>query len=329
MTPRALVGTAAVLAGCFDPSLREGLPCGPPPELACPEGQTCQADGTCRSSAEADAPGGGDARETIDSPPGTPDAPPDNPDADTGGWTVTRIAELANPGEDQDASMTADGLEIVWASDRAGGLGMDDIWHATRASVTEPFTNLEPLTQLNTTGEEQSPEIGRTGLSLYFVSNQDVWVSFRPTLGADFPAPTMVTGLSTTLVEHNLSVHSNLIAVVDRASATGDRDLYFADRGATGNPWPAGDPITEVNTSTANEGSPFISQDDLTLWFHRADPSAPGTYQIYVATRSDATLPFGPPQPMFQPNDADPWASDDGHTMLITRNDDIYLATHP
>lgn len=330
MVARAVIGAAAVLAvGCFSPSVREGLPCGPPPDNACPAGQTCQADGTCHGDGEIDASGGADARETIDSPPGTPDA---RPDAATG-WTVTLIPELASPSEDQDPSMRLDGLEIVWSSDRPGGLGGGDIWHATRASVSEPFTNIEPLTSLNSTSDDQSPEIGRTGLSFYFVSmrngTRDVWSSFRATLGEDFPAPTLVTGLSTSFEEANLSVHANLIAVIDRTDASGDRDLYLADRGVTSNPWPAGNPISEVNTTAFYEGSPFISGDDLTLYFHRVDPALTGHYQIFVATRPSVMVPFEPPQPMFQPDDSDPWASDDGKTMLISRGGDIYLATQP
>src|SRR5688572_13614268 len=102
------------VAACFAPSPLEGLECGPPPERACPTGQVCDDDGRCRftivpaDASEPDAP-----LPVIDAPPGTPDAPPaDAPFV----WTITPLDTVNSGAGDQDPSMTADGLQLVFSS---------------------------------------------------------------------------------------------------------------------------------------------------------------------------------------------------------------------
>jgi hypothetical protein len=326
MSARLLAVGTLVLAACFDPAPPEGLPCGPPPELACPMGQACAADGTCRvpGQGEADAPRADGAG--VDSPPGTPDAA--SPDA-MGGFTVARIEVSDDVAVDQDPSMTIDGRELVWSSTRAGGLGNSDLWHSTRASTSSAWGTPEPLTIVNSIAKEQSPEIGRFGLSLYFVTTRggtshDVWVAFRASTSEPWSAPVPVAGLSTMASEHNVTVHGHLTAVVDRELvAGGPRDLFLAERTDPTDPWPVGAPIAELNTGDS-EGAPFLSADHLTLYFHR---SSVGIQQIHVATRTDPDGVFSTAQPILDNHDSDPWASDDGNTLLFTRAGDLYIAT--
>ena len=68
------------------------------------------------------------------------------------------------------SSVSADELELYFTSDRAGGLGYEDIWVSTRQSIDDPWgppTNLETV---NSSYRESFPCISRDGLTLYFLS---------------------------------------------------------------------------------------------------------------------------------------------------------------
>jgi hypothetical protein len=59
-----------------------------------------------------------------------------------GGWSgpPVLIAELSSPQPDLTPTVRRDGLEIVFASGRPGGLGNFDLWHAFRKSIHEPWS---------------------------------------------------------------------------------------------------------------------------------------------------------------------------------------------
>ena len=66
-------------------------------------------------------------------------------------------------------NVRADGLEVVFSSNRSGGAGAQDIWIASRASVDAPWsapTNFG--TVVNTTAAESRPSLSRDGSQLLF-----------------------------------------------------------------------------------------------------------------------------------------------------------------
>jgi beta-lactamase regulating signal transducer with metallopeptidase domain len=102
---------------------------------------------------------------------------------------------------DYQPSISADGLSLFFASPRPGGLGPDDIWVTTRATVSDPWgvpVNLGP--PVNSAADEFTPNISSDGHTLYFASNwpggyggQDIWqvpILSAPVCGdADHPYP--------------------------------------------------------------------------------------------------------------------------------------------
>jgi hypothetical protein len=60
--------------------------------------------------------------------------------ADGSFGAVTPVAELNSTSEDARPNVRKDGLEIVFDSDRPGGLGGPDVYAATRASVTDAWS---------------------------------------------------------------------------------------------------------------------------------------------------------------------------------------------
>jgi hypothetical protein len=83
-------------------------------------------------------------------------------------------------------NVRADGLEVVFSSNRAGGLGAQDIWAATRPAASDPWSAPVNLgSTVNTAAAESRPSLSQDGKQLLFgrspgpEGNSDVYVSTR------------------------------------------------------------------------------------------------------------------------------------------------------
>lgn len=87
------------------------------------------------------------------------------------GWSIPVVAfsdETANVGH---PAISSDGLEMIFSSNKAGGLGGKDLWKVTRSSEQEPFGNPVNLgSKVNTVGDELFPSF-QNDTTLYFASN--------------------------------------------------------------------------------------------------------------------------------------------------------------
>ena len=298
------------VAGCYQPAPSPGAPC---PDGVCPTDQACVA-GTCRADGEPaldadapDAPGAPDAR-------GPADAPADGP----AGWSApVLIASVSSTSNETDPSMTADRLTIVFASNRPGGLGSDDLYLGTRASTADPFT-VTALTALSSSARERSPEISPDGNTLYFGSSRgsssDVYVSVRSN-GA-WSAPQLVAALNTSSSEGDLAVSPDgLTAIVERSN-----HLFLATRASTAVAFdpPVAVPTLEVTSDVAG---PSLTNGAATVYLH-----AGATRDLYVAYRQGAG--FTVPVPITELNtsgrDAAPFVSPDNRHLVFERDGDLY-----
>ncbi len=94
-------------------------------------------------------------------------------------------------------SLSADGLELYFSSQRPGGSGGEDLWVAKRATIDDAWatpTNLGSL--INSSAWDGSPCPSPDGLSLYFDSMRssgngasDLWVIKRATKNDAWGAP--------------------------------------------------------------------------------------------------------------------------------------------
>lgn len=106
--------------------------------------------------------------------------------------TPSELALLSSGGDDYDPAISADGLELFFATDRDG---QRDIWVARRERVDDPFATAEPVAELNTDDTlldsgvadgEWAPGLSADGRTLYFVTNRpeslgssDIWRATR------------------------------------------------------------------------------------------------------------------------------------------------------
>ena len=100
---------------------------------------------------------------------------------------ATAVAALNDPtANDIQPNVRADGLEVVFSSNRAGGQGGPDIWASTRSALADPWSapvNVGPA--VNTAAGETRPALSRDGRQLLFgrapssEGSSDIYVSRR------------------------------------------------------------------------------------------------------------------------------------------------------
>lgn len=101
---------------------------------------------------------------------------------------ATAVAELNDAtANDIQPNVRADGLEVVLSSNRAGTLGGQDIWVATRGSLSAPWsTPVNVGSVVNTAASESRPSLSRDGKQLLFgrtpgpEGSGDIYVTTRP-----------------------------------------------------------------------------------------------------------------------------------------------------
>ena len=130
-----------------------------------------------------------------------------------GPWSMPALVTELVSGAADDPSLTADQLQIFFASTRSGGLGSEDIWVATRSDITQPFSTPANVTAVNSSEFDTTPKITPDGLTLYFASQRpgglgdsDIWRSTRATLASPWTAPINVAELNSAVKDESLSV---------------------------------------------------------------------------------------------------------------------------
>jgi hypothetical protein len=132
--------------------------------------------------------------------------------------------------------ISADGLSLCMASNRAGGIGPVDLYVATRPSPSDdwgPWTTTENLGKpINSTSVDRSPHVSPDGRVLFFNSN--------------------------------------------RPGGIGGHDLWMTTRAAEGNPWRNPVNLgPEINT-IYDDAAPCISSDGFVLYFNSNRPGGSG-----------------------------------------------------
>jgi len=301
-----------------------------------------------RAQAGTDAPAVVDAQppaddEGSDSNPSIPDAAaesdtiPDaaaDADADGGAFGVpVLVSELVAAGYlDYKETLTADMLEIFFISDRPGGPGGQDIWHATRAHVTDPWGTPSCVVEVSSPLQETGPAVSPDGLTLWFSSDRpggkggyDIWVSTRPTSTAlAWSAPKLVPELNTASDEYpRPPVQSGLVMPPSyREKLPNNQFQTFLTSRASGNAaWGAPARIAEVDTANIDTDG-FLTDDELVLYFS-SDRVVQGDQDLYVARRAGLPSSFTSIVPIAELNtpahqERDPWVSHDGREIYFS-----------
>lgn len=245
--------------------------------------------------------------------------------ADGGVGVPMLVAELSSPGADDDPTLTADLLEIYFASDRAGGAGGDDIWRSVRESVHDPWQPPEPVAELNSAQQDEAPGITADGLEIYLSSSRgggnDIWRSTRASREDPWLPPTLVTELSSGSGDFQAQPSPSKLRLVMYRSS-GDRDIYESTRAAVDQPWTSPVPLSTLS-SPDGDRSPCLYGNELEIVFSSDRDSGMFDVQdLFRASRPALGDQFGPAVPLTTVNspadDDDPWISPDGRVMYFS-----------
>jgi hypothetical protein len=111
------------------------------------------------------------------------------------GWNFgrsTAVSGLNSPANDIQPNVRKDGLEVVFSSNRDGGLGAQDIWVATRNAFGAPWSTPGNVgAGVNTAAAESRPSLSKNARQLLFGRTPgpegigDIYVSTRSKLNED------------------------------------------------------------------------------------------------------------------------------------------------
>lgn len=131
--------------------------------------------------------------------------------------------------------LSYDGLTLLFASTRAGGSGISDIWAAERTTPTGPFATPYPREDLNTAAREDGFSLSGDQLTIVLSSNRgaasmDLFLAQRSDPHADFGPAVPIVELNGTASEIDPGLSLNGREIFFTTSRDGDYRIYHAVR---------------------------------------------------------------------------------------------------
>ena len=187
---------------------------------------------------------------------------------DEWGAPVNLGSTVNSPVEEGEASISADGLELYFASNRSGGSGGQDLWVSKRATADEPWGTPENLGSIvNSSYNERYPSVSADGLELYFNCNRDwgLYVTRRATKDEPWGAPVVVPGY---MIWPNISSDGSVLLFgADQAGGYGDNDIWMKRRATTEDDWGPSINLGPTVNGPYWDCEPSLSHDGRTLYF--------------------------------------------------------------
>jgi hypothetical protein len=188
----------------------------------------------------------------------------------------------------EDPVISADGLELIYASTDAPSGGPNDLWVTTRSARGEMWGTPQPLTEINSAAKDQTPTLSSDDLTLWFSSGRgggpdDLYVATRATRTSPWSTPVRIAELSTSEEDRGMTVFAtDLRTVFNRGPDTaGPFDLFGASRPTADAPWGAPLPVSALNTES-DERNAFVTPDGSSMYF-ASDRGGMGKLDIWLS----------------------------------------------
>jgi len=208
----------------------------------------------------------------------------------------TNLGTVVNSSNDDMApSISSDGLELYFQSNRPGGAGLDDIWVSRRATRDDPWGEPENIgPPVNTETWDYNPRISPDGLELYFAYGLDpqLAVTRRDTKDSPWGEPVNLGPVvNSWSCQDGLWLSSDGLVLIfsdfwgcdPRPGGLGETDIWLCRRASKDDEWTTPFNIgASVNTEFA-EDAPMISADGSILYFNSDRPGGSGNMDIWQA----------------------------------------------
>jgi Tol biopolymer transport system component len=254
----------------------------------------------------------------------------------------TNLGPLVNSSADDSVpSLSADGLILVFASERPGGHGEADLWMTTRATTSEPWGEPENLgSPVNTPDTDWCLSLSPDGCTLYYASQRsggvggsDIWVSMRATTDDAWGEPVNLgpainhSGHDGTpfISEDGLELYFSSLF---RSGGYGGDDIWVSTRETKEDEWGTPMNLGPVINSEDEELFPVLSADGLSLFFSSGligpgRPGGSGRSDIWVTRRKTRDDDWGEPVNLGAPVNSSeaewsPTFSADGSTLYFS-----------
>ena len=194
-------------------------------------------------------------------------------------WSVpSNLGPAVNsPGKDENPCISADGLELYFASNRQGSLGGHDIWVTRRPTTEDAWgvpTNLGAI--VNTDMMDISPCLAADGLTLYLACYQrdltgcyDLFVTSRASTESPWVEPVRLgPDVNYEYNDCGPSVTADgLTLFYARDAIQSSANMWMANRGTTSEPWGPAVCLFPMFDASSIDCAPSISADGSTLYF--------------------------------------------------------------
>jgi len=217
-----------------------------------------------------------------------------------GPWSMPQIVgPLSHDADDDDPSMTADGLEVFFDTIRSGN---PDIWVSKRNSVNDPWGMPTSVDELNSLDTESNQTVSPDGLTMYIPSNRDdplapslIYRATRLSRSSAWSMPMLDDELNQRNLSEVGSITENGLMLVGSLCANNTCDLVILERATTSSPWGAPQPIAEINTADT-ESEAWLHPQGTAIFFESNRPGAMGGWDLMFSLRASIAEPFDPPE---------------------------------
>lgn len=211
---------------------------------------------------------------------------------DAWGFPVNLGPTVNSSAGDLGPNVSPDGHYLFFTSNRAGGLGLNDIWVSWRADVHDDFAWEAPVnlgSPINGPEFDAGPELRRP--EFYFVRGPagtafDIYVS--AVKGNSFESPQPVVELNSSANDLRPTVRFDrreIFLSSNRPGGFGADDIWVSTRQSAAEPWTVPVNLGPVINTPFDDTQPGLSEDGTMLFFTSNRPGGSGLVDLYVSTR--------------------------------------------
>jgi hypothetical protein len=144
------------------------------------------------------------------------------------------VSGINTSGDEEDVSITGNGLELWFTSNRNGN---NRIFRATRGSTSSTFGTPAEVTELTTAGSDGGPVVSADGLEIFYHSDRsggssglDIWHATRASATGTFGSPVRINELDSDSPELVSWLSADRCRLLFASNRLGSYDIYIATR---------------------------------------------------------------------------------------------------